>query len=62
MESEVGVKANDGGLGNPRLHGLSPASSVDSLCPSWYVFGTTPISSAVGSRPSYGAVSVFVRE
>ena len=59
---EVGVKTNDTGLSNPQLHGLSPASSVDSRRSSWYVFSTTPISSAVGSRPSSGAVSVFVWE
>ena len=61
-ECEVGVKTNDRGLGNPQLHALSPASSVDSRRRSWYVFFTTPISSAVGSRPSSGAVSVFVWE
>ena len=47
---------------NPRLHELSPVSSVDSHPRSCYVFDTTPISSAVGSRPSFGAVSVFVWE
>ena len=61
-ECEVGVKTNYRGLGNPQLHALSPASSVDSRRRSWYVFFTTPISSAVGSRPSSGAVSVFVWE
>ena len=45
-----------------QMHALSPASSVDSRPRSWYVFVTTPISSAVGSRPSSGAVSVFVWE
>ena len=62
MECEAVVKANDGGLGSPRLHALSPASSVDSRHRSWYVFGTTPIASPVGSRPSSRAVSVFVWE
>ena len=59
---EVGVKSNDRGLGNPQLHGLSPASSVDSRRRSWYFSSTTPIASPVGSRPSSGAVSVFVWE
>ena len=62
MECEVGVKANDVGLGNPRLHGLSPASSVDSRPRSCYVLNTTPIDSTVGSRPPETAVSVFVWE
>ena len=47
---------------SPHLHNLSPASSVDSRRRSWYVFDTTPIASPVGSRPSSGAVSVFVWE
>ena len=47
---------------SPHLHNLSPASSVDSRRRSWYVFGTTPIASPVGSRPPSGAVSVFVWE
>ena len=38
------------------------AVRVDGRRCSWYVFSTTPISSAVGSRPSFRAVSVFVRE
>ena len=59
---EAVVKGNNRNLDNPRLHALSPASSVDSRPRSWYVFDTTPISSAVGSRPSSGAVSVFVWE
>ena len=62
MGCEVGVKATDRGPGSPRLPALSPVSSVDSRRRSWYVFLTTPISSAVGSRPSSGAVSVFVWE
>ena len=43
-------------------HRLSPASSVDSRRLSWYVLISTPIASPVGSRPSSGAVSVFVWE
>ena len=38
VECEVGVKSNNRGLGNPQLHGLSPASSVDSRRRSLYVF------------------------
>ena len=62
MECEVGVKTNNKGVGNSQLHGLSSASSVDSERRSCYFFDTTPISSAVGSRPSSGVVSVFVWE
>ena len=39
-----------------------PVSAIDSRPSSWYFPVTTPISSAVGSRPSFRAVSVFVRE
>ena len=42
MGCDTVVKTNDRGLGNPQLHGLSPASSVDSRRRSWYVFFTTP--------------------
>ena len=62
VECEVGVKTNNRGLGNPQLHGLSPASSVASRRRSWYVFDTTPIDSTLGSRPPRRAVSVFVWE
>ena len=62
VECEAVVKGNNRDLDNPRLRGPSPASSVDSRPRSCYVFDTTPISSAVGSRPSSGAVSVFVWE
>ena len=62
------LKGRDGegdGIGRRQCtdnYALSPASSVDSRRRSWYVPLTTPISSAVGSRPSPGAVSVFVWE
>ena len=62
------LKGRDGegdGIGRRQCtdnYALSPASSVDSRRRSWYVSLTTPISSAVGSRPSSGAVSVFVWE
>ena len=62
MECEAVVKGNNRDLDNPQLHGLSPASSVDSRPRSCYFFDTTPISSAVGSRPSSATVSVFVWE
>ena len=39
-----------------------PVSDIDSRPSSWYFLVTTPISSAVGSRPSFRAVSVFVWE
>ncbi len=62
------LKGRDGegdGIGRRQCtdnYALSPASSVDSRRRSWYVFFTTPISSAVGSRLSSGTVSVFVWE
>ena len=59
---EVDMRKNARGPGSRQMHALSPASSVDSRSRSWYVFATTPISSAVGSRPSFRAVSVFVWE
>ncbi len=62
VESDRHIRAADCGVCNDPIHALSPASSVDSRRRSWYFFATTPISSAVGSRPSNRAVSVFVWE
>ena len=48
-----------------RLRGVvqsPPVSSIDSRRHLLYILTTTPISSAVGSRPSFRAVSVFVWE
>ena len=68
VDIPVYLKGRDGegdGIGKRQStdnYARSPASSVDSRRRSWYVFFTTPISSAVGSRPSSGTVSVFVWE
>ena len=59
VECDRAMTATDSGLcGLP----LRAVSHLDSRPRSWYVFDTTPISSAVGSRPSSGTVSVFVWE
>ena len=62
MECDKQMRAADCGVCNDPIHALSSASSVDSRPHSWYLLATTPISSAVGSRPSFRAVSVFVWE